>query len=125
MIASTQTSRGHPQQKFRLCWAVILIGLFVSVSIPLPALARDLVVYGEPTLKPVLTALGALWHAKGNSRVHVFVAPTDLAFEQIARETRCDVIFALDGLVTDAAEERELFDSDSKIAAFGNSLVLV
>lgn len=91
----------------------------------LPAQARDLVVYGEPTLKPVLTALGALWHAKGNSRVHVFTAPTDLSFEQIARETRCDVIFALAGPATDAAEGRELFDADSKLDAFGNALVLV
>ena len=46
----------------------------------LPAQARDLVVYGEPTLKPVLTSLGALWRAQGNSPVHVFVAPTDLSF---------------------------------------------
>jgi len=60
------------------------------------------VVYGEPTLKPVLTTLGALWRAKGNSRVHVFVAPTALSFEQIARDTRCDVIFALAGPATDA-----------------------
>ena len=91
----------------------------------LPAHARDLVVYGDPTLKPVLTSLGALWHAQGNSRVHVFVAPTDLSFEQIAREARCDVIFALAGPVTDAAEERELFDADSKVEAFRNSLVVV
>ena len=91
----------------------------------LPAHARDLVVYGEPTLKPVLTSLGALWRGKGNSGVHVFVAPTDLSFEQIAREARCDVIFALAGPVTDAAEKRELFDADSKIDAFSNSLVLV
>jgi len=91
----------------------------------LPAQARDLVVYGEPTLKPVLTSLGSLWHAKGNSAVHVFVAPTDLSFEQIAREARCDVIFALAGPVTDAAEKRELFDADSKVDAFSNSLVLV
>jgi len=91
----------------------------------LPAQARDLVVYGEPTLKPVLTSLGALWRAKGNSRVHVFVAPPELSFEQIARETRCDVIFALAGPATDVAEERELFDGDSKVEAFGNSLVLV
>jgi molybdate transport system substrate-binding protein len=91
----------------------------------LPAQARDLVVYGEPTLKPVLMTLGALWHARGNSRVHVFVAPTDLSFEQIARETRCDVIFALAGPATDAAQERELFDADSKLDAFRNSLVLV
>jgi molybdate transport system substrate-binding protein len=91
----------------------------------LPAQARDLVVYGEPTLKPVLVSLGALWRAKGNSEVHVFVAPTDLSFEQIARNARCDVIFALAGPATDAAEERELFEADSKMAAFGNSLVLV
>jgi molybdate transport system substrate-binding protein len=92
---------------------------------PLSAQARDLVVYGEPTLKPVLTALGGLWRAQGNSRVHVFVAPTDLSFEQIARDTRCDVIFALAGPATDAAEERELFDADSKVTAFSNFLVLV
>jgi molybdate transport system substrate-binding protein len=101
-----------------------LVALAAFVA-PLPAQARDLVVYGEPTLEPVLTSLGALWRAKGNSRVHVFVAPTDLSFAQIEREARCDVIFALAGPVTDAAERRELFDADSKVAAFRNSLVLV
>jgi molybdate transport system substrate-binding protein len=106
-----------------VCRSVLatLAGLFLTLS----AQARDLVVYGEPTLKPVLTSLGALWRAKGNSGVHVFVAPTDLSFEQIAREARCDVIFALAGPVTDAAKERELFDADSELDAFGNSLVLV
>jgi molybdate transport system substrate-binding protein len=113
----------------RLCGVLHRIALpavvaFATVT-ALPAQARDLVVYGEPTLKPVLTTLGALWRAKGNSRVHVFVAPTALSFEQIERDTRCDVIFALAGPATDAAEERELFDPDSRIVAFGNSLALV
>lgn len=103
----------------------MLGALALSALAALPAQARDLVVYGEPTLKPVLTSLGALWRAKGNGRVHVFVAPTDLSFEQIDREARCDVIFALAGPVTDAAEERELFDAESMVAAFDNSLVLV
>ena len=35
------------------------------------------------------------------------------------------MIFAPAGPVTDAAEARELFDADSKVAAFGNSLVLI
>jgi molybdate transport system substrate-binding protein len=96
-----------------------------AFAIPLPAQARDIVVYGEPTLAPVLHSLGALWRAKGNSRVHVFVAPTDLSFAQIEREVRCDVIFALAGPATDDAARRELFDADSKVAAFRNSLVLV
>lgn len=109
----------------RLPLSALFAAVALAAGTALPAQARDLVVYGDPTLKPVLTTLGALWRAKGNSRVHVFVAPTDLSFEQIARETRCDVIFALAGPATDAAEERELFDADSKIDAFGNSLVLV
>jgi molybdate transport system substrate-binding protein len=113
----------HTRRRF--CLGALLGALALAAVTALPAQARDLVVYGEPTLKPVLTTLGALWRAKGNSRVHVFVAPTDLSFEQIARETRCDVIFALAGPVTDAAEARELFDADSRIDAFRNSLVLV
>ena len=121
-----QTDAGPLARFSRLvCRAALAALVAFATFAALPAQARDLVVYGEPTLRPVLTTLGALWRAKGNSGVHVFVAPTDLAFEQIARETRCDVIFALDGLATDAAEERELFDADSKIVAFGNSLVLV
>jgi ABC-type molybdate transport system substrate-binding protein len=102
------------------------MALFCITTIAaVPARARDLVIYGEPTLKSVLLTLGALWRASGNSGMHAFVAPSDLAFEQIGRETRCDVIFALAGPATAAAEERELFDADSKIAVFSNSLVLV
>jgi molybdate transport system substrate-binding protein len=112
------------QMRRRLCLGAVLGALALAFA-PLPAQARDLVVYGEPTLAPVLQTLGTLWRAKGNSRVHVFTAPTDLSFEQIARDARCDVIVALAGPATDAAEERELFDADSKIVAFGNSLVLV
>jgi len=124
--ALKQTAAGPITRLCAVLYRIALSALVAFVTVAaLPAQARDLVVYGEPTLKPVLTTLGALWRAQGNSRVHVFVAPTDLSFEQIARETRCDVIFALAGPVTDAAEERELFDADSKIVAFGNSLVLV
>jgi molybdate transport system substrate-binding protein len=101
-----------------------LLGL-AAFAAPLPAQARDIVVYGEPTLAPVLHSLGDLWRARGNSRVHVFVAPTDLSFAQIERDARCDVIFALAGPATDDAARRELFDADSKVAAFRNSLVLV
>jgi molybdate transport system substrate-binding protein len=121
-----QTAAGPIARFYRVLRRIALPTLVAFATLAaLPAQARDLVVYAEPTLKPVLTTLGALWRTQGNSPVHVFVAPTDLSFEQIARETRCDVIFALAGPVTDAAEERELFDADSKIDAFGNYLVLV
>jgi molybdate transport system substrate-binding protein len=125
MVPQAQAAFEQARRGFARLWVVVVFASLVFCLFSVSAQARDLVVYGEPTLKPVLTTLGALWRAQGNSRVHVFVAPTDLSFEQIARETRCDVIFALAGPVTDAAEERELFDADSKIVAFGNSLVLV
>jgi molybdate transport system substrate-binding protein len=104
-----------------------MLGLLwlAAVAAPLPAQARDIVVYGEPTLAPALHSLGALWRAKGGSRVHVFVAPTDLSFGQIERDARCDVIFALAGPATDEAARRELFDADSKVTLARNSLVLV
>jgi molybdate transport system substrate-binding protein len=125
MVPQAHAAFEQARRGFARLWVVVVVASLVFCLFSVSAQARDLVVYGEPTLKPVLTTLGALWRAQGNSRVHVFVAPTDLSFEQIARETRCDVIFALAGPVTDAAEERELFDADSKIVAFGNSLVLV
>ena len=111
------------------CWrrlARSAIGLLAFLVFAIPAAqARDLVVYGEPTLAPVLETLGALWRASGGNRAHVFVAPTDLSFAQIERDARCDVIFALAGPTTDDAGRRELFDTDSKITVFRNSLVLV
>ena len=119
-----QTNGGLTGLRRRL-WAALGLLCFAAAAAPLPAQARDIVVYGEPTLKPALQALGDLWRAKGNSRVHVFVAPTDLSFEQIERGARCDVIFALAGPATEAAARRELFDEDSKVAAFDNALVLV
>jgi molybdate transport system substrate-binding protein len=112
------------QTRRRRCLGALLGAVALGFT-ALPAQARDLVVYGEPTLAPALHSLGALWRGKGNSRVHVFTAPTDLSFEQIARDARCDVIVALAGPATDAAARRELFDEDSKVAAFGNSLVVV
>jgi molybdate transport system substrate-binding protein len=125
MVPQAQAAFEQARRGFARLSVIVVVASLVICSFSLSAQARDLVVYGEPTLKPVLMTLGALWRAQGNSRVHVFVAPTDLSFEQIARDTRCDVIFALAGPVTDAAEERDLFDADSRIVAFGNSLVLV
>lgn len=104
--------------------ALVILGL-AAFTATLPVHARDLVVYGEPTLAPVLHSLAALWRAKGGSRIHVFVAPTDLSFAQIERDARCDVIFALAGGATDDAARRELFDADSRITVARNALVLV
>lgn len=92
---------------------------------PAIAQARDLVVYGEPTLKKALNSIGTLWQARTGTRVNVFVAPTDLSYAQIERGARCDVIFALTGAATDEAARSKTIHADTIRRALRNSLVLV
>jgi molybdenum ABC transporter molybdate-binding protein len=87
--------------------------------------ARDLVVYGEPTLEKALKSIGALWQARTGTRVNVFVAPTDLSFAQIDRGVRCDVIFALAGAATDKAARDKIIHDGTIRRALRNGLVLV
>jgi molybdate transport system substrate-binding protein len=89
------------------------------------SLARDLVVYGEPTLERVLRSIGRLWRAQSGTRVNVFVAPSDLSYLQIDRGARCDVIFALAGAVTDAAARRKTIDGGTMRRVLRNGLTLV
>src|SRR6185295_19022992 len=76
-----------------LLWAAILLA-------PSVAQARDLVVYGEPTLERALQSVGVLWKARTGTRVNVFVAPSYLSYEQIVRGARSDVIFVPAGAAT-------------------------
>jgi molybdate transport system substrate-binding protein len=87
--------------------------------------ARDLVVYGEPTLEKALKSIGALWQARTGTRINVFVAPTDLSFAQIDRGVRCDVIFALAGAATDKAARDKIIHDGTIRRALRNGLVLV
>src|SRR5262249_55786992 len=89
------------------------------------AQARDLVVYGEPTLEKALRSIGTLWQAATGTRVHVFVAPSELSHAQIDRGARCDVIFALAGAATDAAARNKVIHADTIRAVLRNSLALI
>jgi molybdate transport system substrate-binding protein len=89
------------------------------------AQARDLVVYAEPTLKPVLRTIGQLWRARSGVRVNVFVARSELSFGQIERGARCDLIVALAGDGMDDAERDKLVKPATSTPVFRNSLVLV
>jgi molybdenum ABC transporter molybdate-binding protein len=102
----------------------LLLGLFILLA-PALAQARDLVVYGEPTLEKTLRSIGQLWQARTGTRVNVFVAPSDLSFAQIDRGARCDVIFALAGAGTDEAARRKTIDAGTVRPVVRNGLVLV
>jgi molybdate transport system substrate-binding protein len=96
-----------------------------GLAAPAIAQARDLVVYGEPTLERALKSVGTLWQARTGTRVNVFVAPTDLSYAQIDRGARCDVIFALTGSATEAAARNKIIHADTIERAFRNGLVLI
>jgi molybdenum ABC transporter molybdate-binding protein len=97
----------------------------VAFLAPAAAAARDLVVYGEPTLEKALKTVGLLWHARTGTRVNVFVAPTDLSFAQIDRGARCDVIFALAGAATEEAARAKIIHGATISRVLRNGLVLV
>jgi molybdate transport system substrate-binding protein len=108
------------------------MGHVAAIALLLPALvwpggaaARDLVVYAEPTLRPVVRTLGQMWRAKSGVRVNVFVARSALSFAQIERGARCDVIFALAGDSMDDAENDKLVKDGTISPIFRNALVLI
>lgn len=108
----------------RLCvFATFLFA--VPLFAPAAAHARDLVVYGEPTLEKALKSVGALWQARTGTRVNVFVAPTDLSYAQIDRGARCDVIFALAGSATEEAARGKIIHAGTIERALRNSLILI
>src|SRR5258707_6994212 len=97
----------------------------VALLAPAAADARDLVLYGEPTLEKALKSVGSLWQARTGTRVNVFVAPTDLSYAQIDRGARCDLIFALAGAATDEAARANIIHAATISRAWRNGLVLV
>jgi molybdenum ABC transporter molybdate-binding protein len=108
---------------YRYAFATLLCA--VALVPPADAAARDLVVYGEPTLQAALKSIGFLWQARTGTRVNVFVAPTDLSYAQIDRGARCDVIFALAGTATEEAARAKIIHGATISRALRNGLVLV
>lgn len=108
---------------YRYAFATLLCA--VALVPPAAAAARDLVVYGEPTLEKALKSVGSLWQARTGTRVNVFVAPTDLSYAQIDRGARCDVIFALAGTATEEAARAKIIHGATISRALRNGLVLV
>jgi molybdate transport system substrate-binding protein len=108
---------------YRYAFATLLCAAALVPSAD--AAARDLVVYGEPTLQAALKSIGFLWQARTGTRVNIFVAPTDLSYAQIDRGARCDVIFALAGTATEEAARAKIIHGATISRALRNGLVLV
>jgi ABC-type molybdate transport system substrate-binding protein len=120
-VARKRFNRLRPVKPSRL----IMLACTIALFIPSVVQARDLVVFGEPTLEKALRAVGNLWQARVGTRVNVFVAPTDLSYAQIERGARCDVIFALAGGATEEAARAKIIQVATITRALRNGLVLV
>src|SRR5882724_253590 len=115
---------GLPRERPYL-WAFATLLCAVAFLAPAAGAARDLVLYGEPTLEKALKSVGSLWHARTGTRVNVFVAPTDLSYAQIDRGARCDLIFALAGAATEEAARAKIIQGTTISRALRNGLVLI
>jgi len=115
---------GVPRGCLYLCVVAALL-CAAQLLAPAAAHARDLVVYGEPTLEKALKSVGSLWQARTGTRVNVLVAPTNLSYAQIDRGARCDVIFAPAGAATEEAARAKIIQGATITRALRNGLVLV
>ncbi|HYP11358.1 MAG TPA: molybdate ABC transporter substrate-binding protein [Xanthobacteraceae bacterium] len=115
---------GVPRGCLYLCVVAALLCAIAFLA-PAAAAARDLVVYGEPTLEKALKSVGSLWQARTGTRVNVLVAPTNLSYAQIDRGARCDVIFAPAGAATEEAARAKIIQGATITRALRNGLVLV
>jgi molybdenum ABC transporter molybdate-binding protein len=122
--ASGAPPRGRPRLPI-VAAALYAVALAVALLAPGAAHARDLVVFGEPTLERALKSIGALWQARTGTRVNVFVAPSDLSYAQIDRGARCDVVFGLTGAVSEDAARRKIIHADTVRRVLRNSLALI
>jgi molybdenum ABC transporter molybdate-binding protein len=124
MLTHRGTS-GHRRRSAVLATAAFLV-VAATLSAPaVPAQARDLVVFAEPTLAPALDALGKAWRRHGGAELRVFKSPTVLALAQADRHIRCDVVVGLAGPAFAKADKDETIDSDTTAAFAANTLVLI
>jgi molybdenum ABC transporter molybdate-binding protein len=85
--------------------------------------APDVVVFCEPTLQPLMTALGERWQRETGIPVRVFAAPTWANLAQLERHTRDDVIIGEGDTALAKAIAEQLIDSKSVQRLWRNKLV--
>jgi ABC-type molybdate transport system substrate-binding protein len=85
--------------------------------------APDVVVFCEPTLRPVVDALGAEWRKETGIPVRVFAATTTLNLAMLAHHTRDDVLIGEGDAAASAATAQNLIKSETIVKLWGNHLV--
>jgi molybdate transport system substrate-binding protein len=108
-----------------------LLALLALSAIAMTATARadypvapDVVVFCEPTLRPVVSELGAQWSRETGIPVRIFAAPTWANLAQLARHTRADVIIGEGDAAAATAGAQNLIKSETVLRLWQNKLVV-
>ncbi len=109
--------------------SLALPALAMLVAAPTPALAGypaapDVVVFCEPTLRPAVSDVGALWRRQTGVSVRVFTSPTRALLEQIAHHVRDDVLIGESDAEAAAATRRDLIRPETLRRLWRNNLVV-
>ncbi len=86
--------------------------------------APDVVVYCEPTLRPVLAEIAADWRRQTGVPVHLFTSPTAAMLEQIGHRARADLIIGESDAAASMAVERKLIKPETRVTLWRNRLVV-
>jgi ABC-type molybdate transport system substrate-binding protein len=104
---------------------LLLLALsLIAAAVNLPAradypVAPDVVVFCQPTLRRLVTDLGAKWTAETGVPVRVFAAPNWANLAQLVHPSRDDVLFG-EG---DIAAAKDLIRNDTVLKLWQNKLV--
>lgn len=86
--------------------------------------APDVVVYCEPTLRPVIAGIAAAWSAETDVPVRVFTSPTAAMLEQIGHRARADLIIGEGDTAAAEAAQRHLIKPQTRVKLWRNRLVV-
>jgi molybdate transport system substrate-binding protein len=107
----------------RHLFAIAALCVSVSARADYPV-APDVVVFCEPTLRHLVTDLGAQWRNETGIPVRVFAAPTWANLAQLARRTRDDVIIGEGDDAVASAGAQNLIKTDTIQLLWRNRLVV-
>lgn len=110
----------------RLPPPLLVLCAIAAASAPARAdypVAPDVVVFCEPTLRPLVIALGMQWRDETGVPVRVFSAPTGANLAEVAHHTRDDVIIAEGDAAAARAAAQNLVKSTTVVRLWRNRLV--
>lgn len=86
--------------------------------------APDVVVYCEPTLRPVLAGIADDWRHATGVPVHFQISPTAAMLEQIGHRARADLIIGEGDAAAAEAAGRHLIKPQTRVSLWRNRLVV-